>query len=152
MGRAIPASAVPGAEHMVFSAWHEVFCGMTLGVRIDDAGIIRSVGTGHWSIAEVDAYYAKVRALIATQRTAGRPIRVFIDATKAEMQAPHVQERIQGHGKGLYEANDRVAIVVPNTLFKARGREIAPSNAVCYFCSQTAAETWLFAYDERVSA
>jgi hypothetical protein len=125
---------------------------MTLGVDIDDLGVIRATGIGRWSLREVDAYYAKVRGLLAKQRAAGRPIRVLIDAIKAEAQAPDVQTRINDHAKGLYEPTDRVAIIVANNLFKARGREISPSSAVSFFCSQTAAETWLFAYDQRASA
>ncbi|MDO6416425.1 hypothetical protein Q4F19_18725 [Sphingomonas sp. BIUV-7] len=118
-----------------------------LDVDIDDLGILRATGIGHWSIAEVEAYYAKLGTLVAAQRAARRPIRVLIDAVAAELQLPPVQARINAHAERLYEPGDRVAIVVRNNLFKARGRDVAPADRVVFFCSHSAAETWLLAYD-----
>ncbi|MGV3770732.1 MAG: hypothetical protein ACO1NM_11945 [Sphingobium phenoxybenzoativorans] len=122
-------------------------------LKIDEpTGIIKAVGTGRWSIADVDAFFEKLEPIVANFRALGRPIRFLSDVTGADIQSPEVEARINAHSLRLHQPGDRSAVVVKNSLYKAHARDAAVSPQAALFCSYSAAQTWLLAHDYQISA
>ena len=117
-----------------------------------DSGIVRITGAGRWSSAEVDACFGKLLHIMTTLRQQGRPVRILSDVIDAEIQNADIEAHINAQSTGIYQPGDRVALVVKSSFFKAHVREVASSRDVALFCSHAAAETWLLAHDQPVSA
>ncbi|WP_445191864.1 hypothetical protein ACT009_15005 [Sphingomonas sp. Tas61C01] len=118
----------------------------------DGEGIIRTVGSGRWSLDDVDTHFKKLSVRIAALRESGRPIRLLSDVTNAEIQWPVIEARIIDVSTRLYRSGDRTALVVKNNLLKGYVRPLILKRETALFCSLAAAETWLSAHDVALSA
>jgi len=118
----------------------------------DGGGIIRTVGSGRWSLDDVDSYFEELSARIAAIRLSGRPVRLLSDVTDAEIQWQAIEARIIEHSTSLYKEGDRTALVVKSNLLKGYVRPLVLKRETALFCSLAAAETWLSAHDLALSA
>lgn len=117
----------------------------------EQTGIIRIVGVGRWTLADVDAFFAKLEPVLTDLRRLGRPVRMLSDVSGAEVQSPEIEARINLHSSRLYRPGDRSALVVKNSVHKAHVRDATTSQAAALFCSHSAAQTWLLAHDAQPS-
>jgi hypothetical protein len=111
-----------------------------------EAGVIRAVGIGIWSLGQVDAYFAHFRRLAAGMRRGGGIVRAIADLRDGGVQSPEIDARVAEHKQGLYQDGDRLAVVVPSSLAKMQVRNKLNSTQHAVFISPDAAETWLRAY------
>jgi hypothetical protein len=122
-------------------------------LTIDEcSGIIKAVGVGSWSLADIDAFFAKLETIVADFRAQGRRIRFLTDVTGADMQSPEIEARINAHSQRIHQPGDRSAVVVKNSFYKAHARDAAVSPKAALFCSYSAAQIWLLAHDHQMSA
>jgi hypothetical protein len=122
-------------------------------LSFDEAtGIVRTVGIGRWTAAEVDAHFEALAELLARLRGEGRSIRILSDVTRAEVQTPAIEARISAHAARVRRPEDRVALVVKTNLLKVHVRKAGAPSTTELFCSHAAAEMWPCAHDWKVSA
>jgi hypothetical protein len=118
--------------------------------RLDEeSGIIYVLGTGRWSLLDVDEHYDALRTMIEEVRKSGRRIRILSNVSHAERQDAEVEARILAHIRSTFQAGDRVAILTAETGDKLHVRQLLDGIEVMAFSSPIAAEIWLFVDEVR---
>jgi hypothetical protein len=112
--------------------------------RID--GIIHVTGIGFWTPEQVDRHFGQLRRVIDARRVPGDDVRVLVDLRAAPAQSPETAARIGLATETIYEASDRVAIVLASSLAKLQMRRVVQRARHEMFISPDAALTWLRAY------
>jgi hypothetical protein len=108
--------------------------------------VIRVVGTGFWTVQDVDNHFQKLGEIVRSVRRSKKQVRVMVDLRGSAVQAPIVIDRIGPMTSATYMENDRVAIVVGSSLAKSQMRRIIRRTHHEFFMSPDAALTWLNAY------
>lgn len=111
-----------------------------------DSGIIRVVGTGHWSPADVEIHFAALHRLIAGRRAVAAPVLVLVDLTASPVQESAIAERIGRATTRVYKESDRVAVIVTSCLLKMQMKHVVDVANLEFFISHNAARMWLTAY------
>ncbi|PZU11778.1 hypothetical protein [Sphingomonas sp.] len=113
----------------------------------DEGSIVRVDGAGSWRLDYLDGHFERLEHMLLAIRRARRRVRVLVDLRQAVVQSAAVAERIQYWTDRLYEAEDRVAIVVASSLLKSQMRRVAAITQREFFLSESAGRTWLMAND-----
>jgi hypothetical protein len=107
------------------------------------SGLIRVVGRGPWSEAQVAVHFAALRNLIKVRRDAGELVRVMVDLRESDVQDLDTATRIGDGTMDLYGERDRVALIVESSTLRAQLKNIIEVENLAYFLSPTAARIWL---------
>ncbi len=118
-----------------------------LGQSHDAAqGIIRVMGRGFWTEADIDAHFVELGHLIERVRAGGDDILALVDLSDAPVQSPDVTARITAQTRRVYRPEDRIAIVVQSSLMKMQMKRAVDRPNLEVFISRHAATTWLTAH------
>lgn len=109
----------------------------------DQGDTIEVVATGVWSRDEIDRHYDALEHMIDQLRTVGQPVRVLIDMTESERQAPEVEGYVRAKVDRIYRAGDKVAVLVAGEDKQYMRTTLADAD-VATFSSRLPAEMWLF--------
>jgi hypothetical protein len=114
-------------------------------IREDDlSGVIRMKVEGFFDLATLDRHFAENAQVVSRWRSAGRAVRVYIDAVDLKPHSPEGQARVQQATAQIYQAGDRVAVRVQSSLVKMQMRRaLAQGDVIDFFLSEAAALTWL---------
>jgi hypothetical protein len=83
--------------------------------------------------------------MIAQRRAAGRAVRVLVDLRLSGMQGPETAVRVVHWTQTIYEAGDRVAMIVASSLVRFRMQRVSRIEDREVFMSPGAARRWLLA-------
>jgi non-ribosomal peptide synthetase component F len=108
-------------------------------------GVIKVAGHGLWFPAYVDAHFAALERLATRVREEHGEVRALVDLRRSLAQPPETADRISHWTQRIYQAGDRVAIILANSMLKAQMRRVAMRADRELFISPTAAQQWLTA-------
>lgn len=106
---------------------------------------IRVTGRGFWTVEEIDAHFAELELALDASRQSLGAATVLVDLRDAPVQTAAVTERLGWWTGRLYQAQDRVAIILASSLLKSQMRRIPMAAKRELFLSPMAALTWLTA-------
>lgn len=109
------------------------------------SGLIRVMGRGQWSTAQVGVHFAALRNLLRQRRATGEPVRVMIDLRESEVQSLDTMDSISDARANLYAPEERVATIVESSTLRAQLKTVGTTENRAFFLSPTAARIWLSA-------
>jgi len=127
--REVPVSA---ASESALRAWFDAA-----------QGIIRVVGTGHWTVPLVRSHFRELGRLVESMRRDTGQVLVLVDLSRAAVQDDDVAAEVHAGVQRVYAPQDRVALIVRSSLVKAQMRRVARIETSQVFLSGHAAQTWL---------
>lgn len=107
------------------------------------SGLIRIVGRGQWSEAQVAVHFTALRNLLQQRRATGEPVRVMIDLRESDVQDLTIMDRISDARATLYTPQERVATIVESSTLRAQLKTGDTRENRAFFLSPTAARIWL---------
>lgn len=127
-----PSRAAAAASDSAIRTWFD-----------DAQGIIRVVGTGHWTVTLVRSHFDELARLIEDmRRKTGRAL-VLVDLCRAAVQDDPVAAEVAAGIDRVYAPQDRVAVIVPSPLVKAQMLRTGRVRKAEVFLSGHAAQAWL---------
>jgi hypothetical protein len=100
-------------------------------------------GDGLASLAEAQQHFRDLSSLLVTEREAGRNVRLLIDLRDAAPHPPEVVAHIERVLPVLYRQDDRVAVVVRNSIIKFHTKSSHDPLYSDVFLSREAAAAYL---------
>lgn len=107
------------------------------------SGLIRVLGRGQWSKAQVGVHFTALRNLLQQRRATGEPVRVMIDLRESDVQNLDTMDSISDARSNLYTPQERVATIVESSTLRAQLKTGDTSENRAFFLSPTAARIWL---------
>ncbi|MDO7841784.1 hypothetical protein [Sphingomonas immobilis] len=140
-------SAAISPSALVPTALKRVSDGVILyQIRLDtEAMLVRGEARDCWSLDETDRYIAALKSCVVASRAMFGRVRVLVDRRDVSIQSADVAARLAVANSAIFQADDRIALVVDSSLTKASLRQRMPHVGTKAFLSITAAETWLIA-------
>ncbi len=113
-----------------------------------DAGsrLVRGEAHGGWSLEDAEAYAAGLKAFLEASRAVAGKGLILVDRRLVERPSPEVAEYLCQANLSMFEAEDKLALVVRSSMAKAELRHRLPHSGTKAFLSLSAAETWLQAH------
>lgn len=108
-------------------------------------GILVFRPTGIYTVGEVATHFEQLRHGLALQRKAGQPAKVLIDLRDAAVQPKETAAYIQEHTDRLYDAGDRVVILVEGPIQTLQMKRVAKGRPYQIVQSLAEAEAYLAA-------
>lgn len=115
----------------------------------EQAGLIRVRGEGLYSLSQVEEHFRTLGATIAHIRASHGRVRVLVDIRDGVVQSAEVAQAVSRWQGRLYSPGDRVALIVKSALHKMQMRRVVNLQITEMFVSETAARTWLKAFDPQ---
>lgn len=107
------------------------------------SGVIRVMGRGQWSKAQVGLHFTALRNLLEQRRATGEPVRVMIDLRESDVQDMDTMDSISSARANLYTPQERVATIVESSTLRAQLKTGETRENRAFFLSPTAARIWL---------
>ncbi|MBM6578263.1 hypothetical protein KCP91_17900 [Microvirga sp. SRT01] len=99
---------------------------------------------GFFDLPTLRDHFAENAAVVKRWRAADRPIRVLINAVDLKPHSPEGQACVQDATGRIYQAGDKVAVLVSSSLVKMQMRRaLSRGDILNFFISESAALTWL---------
>jgi len=108
-----------------------------------NAGRVRSIGTGFWSVDQASAFFKDWERIVRRIHANGVRLIAAVDLAEGGVQKAEVASIIATATDGLYHPGDAIAMIVENSLAKMQMRRVLDAQFHEFFMSKTAAETWL---------
>jgi len=100
-------------------------------------------GDGLASLAEAQQHFRDLSSLLVSEREAGKDVRLMIDLRTAAPHPPEVASHIERVLPVLYRENDRVAVVVRDSVIKFHTKSSHDPLYSDVFLSREAAAAYL---------
>jgi hypothetical protein len=113
------------------------------------SGMIRGRGEGFWSMQQTTAHFRRWVDCVRTIQSAGLRVRVMADLRKSQTQSREVADFLRQALEGIYRPEDRIAMIVSNSLVKMQMRRLLASDIREYFLSPGEAEAWLATFPSQ---
>ena len=107
-----------------------------------DAGFIRMMVKGFWTVEMVEALFAELLPLLSELKASGKRVLVLSDAREFPVQSAEVAERFGRLDPDARRYRERMAMVVGSVLNKMQARRYAVSD-IEFFATMEEAEQWL---------
>ena len=108
------------------------------------SGVIHMMVRGFFEPVILNQHFDSNREVVERWRKKGQRIRVLIDATSLLPHTPECQQIVQSATRSIYQADDKVAVLVSSSLVKMQMRRaLKQGETIEFFVSERAASLWL---------
>lgn len=120
---------------------HDTYC-----IWVDDP-LLRVDARGFFDMSIARSYCTDIKRIIAELRETAPRLRVIVDRSETPTFDVGVAELLVETYRTVLRAGDRVALIVDTSMTKGPIRRIADREETQVFLSNSAARTWVLAYD-----
>jgi hypothetical protein len=113
-------------------------------------GLIRGRGEGFWSMKQTTEHFRRWVGCVRTIQNSGLRVRIVADLRQSQTQSREVADFLGRALEGVYRREDRIAMLVSNSLVKMQMRRLLASDIREYFLSMADADAWIATFSPQL--